>query len=216
METKELIGKKYGRLNVEGFEIERKQGKNRIQSRVYLICKCECGTEVRARKDSVLSGAIVSCGCNRREKAHYSGIKHAQSCITHNMSKTRLYGIWRSMKSRCYNKTCGGFQNYGGRGVTVCDDWKNSFEKFKDWAISNGYKDNLSIDRINVKGNYEPTNCRWITMLDQQSNKTTNHYITYQNKTLTLSQWSRELNIPISTIFNRIRRGKSLVEILTK
>lgn len=171
MRTEDVVGKKFGRLNVEGFEIEKIQGKNRIHSRVYLICKCECGADVRARKDSVLSGAIVSCGCNRREKAHYSGIKHAQTCITHNMSKTRLYGIWRSMKSRCYVKTSGGFEYYGGRGITVCNEWKNDFIAFKDWAINNGYSNNLSIDRINVNGNYEPSNCRWITMAEQQKNR---------------------------------------------
>lgn len=212
MKTEEMLGKKYGRLLITGFESEIKNG----HYRTYLLCKCDCGADVRIRKDGVLNGAVVSCGCNKKEKAHFSGLKHAQSCITHGMTKTRLFSIWRSMKARCYNKTCGGFQNYGGRGITVCDDWKNSFEKFRDWAISNGYKDNLSIDRINVNGNYEPSNCRWVTMLDQQSNKTTSHYITYQNKTLTLSQWSRELNIPTSTIYNRIRRGKSLGEILGK
>ena len=212
MKTEEMLGKKYGRLLITGFENENKNG----HYRTYLLCKCDCGADVRIRKDGVLNGAVVSCGCNKKEKAHFSGLKHAQSCITHGMTKTRLFSIWRSMKARCYNKTCGGFQNYGGRGITVCDDWKNSFEKFRDWAISNGYKDNLSIDRIDVNGNYEPSNCRWVTMLDQQSNKTTSHYITYQNKTLTLSQWSRELNIPITTIYNRIKRGKSIGEIFAK
>lgn len=216
MKVEEMIGKKYGRLLVQGFSVKKTQGKNRVNHRVYLFCRCDCGAEVRARKDSVLIGRIVSCGCNKREKAHYSGLRHAQSCITHNMSKTRLFSIWRSMKSRCYIKTCGGYENYGGRGIKVCKEWKEHFESFRDWAFENGYTDKLSIDRIDVNGNYEPSNCQWITMLEQQSNKTNNHFITYKNKTLTLSQWSRELNIPVSTIYNRLRKNYSLDKVFEK
>lgn len=216
MEAKEMIGKKYGRLLVQGFCVEKIQGKNRIHHRTYLFCKCDCGADVKARKDCVLSGQIVSCGCNKKEKAHYSGLKHVQSCITHNMSKTRLFSIWRSMKSRCYIKSCGGYENYGGRGIEVCKEWKEHFESFRDWALENGYTDKLSIDRIDVNGNYEPSNCQWITMLEQQSNKTTSHFITYKNKTLTLSQWGRELNIPTSTIYNRLRKNYSLDKVFEK
>lgn len=169
--AKEMIGKKYGRLSVTGFESVKIKGKNRTYNRIYLFCKCDCGAEVRIRKDGVLSGAVVSCGCNRNEKAHFSGLKHAQSCITHGMTKTRIFGIWKGMRQRCNYKKAKDFHNYGGRGIKVCSEWENSFIAFKDWAIQNGYADNLTIDRINVNGNYEPANCRWITMAEQQKNR---------------------------------------------
>lgn len=169
--AKEMIGKKYGRLSVTGFESVKIKGKNRTYNRIYLFCKCDCGAEVRIRKDGVLSGAVVSCGCNRNEKAHFSGLKHAQSCITHGMTKTRIFGIWKGMRQRCNYKKAKDFHNYGGRGIKVCSEWENSFIAFKDWAFQNGYADNLTIDRINVNGNYEPTNCRWITMAEQQKNR---------------------------------------------
>ncbi len=169
--AKEMIGKKYGRLSVTGFESIKIKGKNRTNNRIYLFCKCDCGAEVRIRKDGVLSGVVVSCGCNRNEKAHFSGLKHARSCITHGMTKTRIYGIWKGMRKRCNYKKAKDFHNYGGRGIKVCSEWENSFIAFKDWAFQNGYADNLTIDRINVNGNYEPSNCRWITMAEQQKNK---------------------------------------------
>lgn len=171
MEAKEMLGKKYGRLLVKDYKVEKVQGKNRINNRVYLLCKCECGTEKFIRKDGVISGLVVSCGCNKKEKAHISGLKHAQSCITHGMTKTRLFRIWTGMKSRCFYKKGKDYKHYGERGITVCKEWQNNFLSFKEWAYANGYSDNLTIDRINVDGNYEPANCRWITMAEQQKNR---------------------------------------------
>ena len=142
--AKEMIGKKYGRLSVTGFESVKIKGKNRTYNRIYLFCKCDCGAEVRIRKDGVLSGAVVSCGCNRNEKAHFSGLKHAQSCITHGMTKTRIFGIWKGMRQRCNYVKAKDFHNYGGRGIKVCSEWENSFIAFKDWAFQNGYADNLT------------------------------------------------------------------------
>ena len=171
MEAKEMLGKKYGRLLVTGFESVRIKGTNRTHNRVYLFCKCECGADVRARKDSVLSGQIVSCGCNRIEKAHYSGLKHAESCKTHGMTNTRIFRIWVGMRKRCSYQKGKDYKHYGERGITVCKEWESNFIAFKEWAFANGYSDNLTIDRINVDGNYEPSNCRWITMAEQQKNK---------------------------------------------
>lgn len=171
MKAEEMIGKKYGRLLVQGFKVEKIQGKSRIHNRVYLICKCECGCLKTVRKDGVVSGQVVSCGCNRNEKAHYSGLLHAKSCITHNMTNTRIFRIWVGMRQRCSYKRGKDYKNYGGRGIKVCAEWDNDFVSFRNWAFNNGYSDNLTIDRINVNGNYEPSNCRWITMAEQQKNR---------------------------------------------
>lgn len=122
----------------------------------------------------------------------------------HNLRHSRIYSIWCDMKRRCYNKKRKNFKNYGGRGITVCNEWKNNFLSFYNWSIKNGYKDNLTIDRIDVNGNYEPSNCMWANKKAQNNNKRTNHYITYSGKTKTLKQWSEELNLNYDALRNRI------------
>lgn len=125
----------------------------------------------------------------------------------HNESITRLHNTWRSMKSRCYNKNNIRYSRYGGRGIIVCEEWKNSFISFRNWALENGYADNLTIDRINNNGNYEPLNCRWATNKIQSNNRRTNHYITYKGKTQSLMAWSEELNFNYETVKRRLARG---------
>lgn len=112
----------------------------------------------------------------------------------HGMSRTRLYKIWTDMKTRCNNPNTPYYYNYGARGISVCKEWSD-FEPFMEWSLDNGYTDKLTIDRINVNGNYEPENCRWITNLEQQSNRQSNHFLTYDGKTQTISQWADELGI---------------------
>lgn len=119
-------------------------------------------------------------------------------------SYTRLYTIWVDMKDRCFNKNGKAYRNYGQRNITVCDEWKHNFRSFKQWALSNGYTDKLTIDRINNDGNYEPSNCRWVDNIVQQNNKRNNHYITYKGETKTLSQWSKIIGIPKDTLRRRI------------
>ena len=111
--------------------------------------------------------------------------------------------IWQNMKTRCNNAKSPSFGRYGGRGIVVCDDWRN-FENFKEWATANGYQENLTLDRVDVNGNYEPTNCRWITNAQQQLNKRTNHLITYNGKTQTIKEWSNELGMNYTTLSSRI------------
>lgn len=116
----------------------------------------------------------------------------------------RLYNIWRNMKQRCYNKNHAKYKNYGGRGIQVCDEWRTDFMLFYNWAINNGYKDNLTIDRIDVNGNYEPDNCRWATPKQQSRNTTKNRYYTINNETHCLSEWCEILNLNYKTIYARI------------
>ena len=132
----------------------------------------------------------------------------------HGCSGTRLYHIWENMKKRCKNKNDHHYHNYGGRGITVCQEWNNSFCAFRLWALSNGYSNDLTIDRIDVNGNYEPLNCRWITQQEQSKNLRKNIRLTYNGKTQIISDWARYLNIDVHTIGYRHRQGWSDKECL--
>lgn len=120
---------------------------------------------------------------------------------------TRLYRIYNAMKTRCYNGNFPAYKWYGGRGITICDEWKNDFKAFYDWALSNGYRDDLTIDRIDVNGNYEPKNCRWVDNYTQSNNRRNNHYINLFNETHTLKEWSDRFKISEKTVRDRLRRG---------
>lgn len=145
-------GKKYGRLTVL-YETEEKQGTNKIW-----MCKCDCGSVVKVNTGR-LGKTTFSCGCYRTDKIR-----------THNMSNTRIYNIWILMKRRCNNPNVSGYENYGGRGIKVCDEWEE-FEPFYSWAMDNGYSDDLSIDRVDNDGDYNPSNCRWATNTEQVNNR---------------------------------------------
>lgn len=153
------------------------------------LCQCDCGNTVEVKRAHMRKGHIKSCGCMKGNP-------------THKMTKTRLHNIWLRMKSRCYYSKDIEYKRYGARGITVCKEWRNSFETFRDWALANGYTDNLSIDRIDVNGNYEPSNCRWATVLEQACNKRNNHFLTIDGERLTLSQWQRKYGIKSSTMGN--------------
>ncbi len=158
------------------------------------LCKCDCGKEVRVLSYRLLRGYKISCGC------HY---KHYE---THGMHDTRLYRIWAGMKSRCTIPTATGYENYGGRRIKFCDEW-NDFEPFRDWALSNGYRDNLSIDRKDNNGNYEPENCRWATELEQQNNKSNNHLVEINGVVKNMKQWCKEYNLNYDTFRTRLNKG---------
>lgn len=123
---------------------------------------------------------------------------------THGGTGTRLYRIWQNMKARCYRESARGYENYGGRGISICQEWKDDFLSFKNWAYSNGYNESLTIDRIDVNGDYSPNNCRWVTNKEQQNNRRDNRIYEYGRKTLTLSQWSELLGINYKTLEKRI------------
>lgn len=201
-----LSGKTFGRLNV----LEYAYSKN---SRRYWKCKCKCGNVVYISTNDIKNNHTKSCGCLRKEVAKKNFI---ESHTTHNLTNTRLYNIWRSMKKRCYLKTHQAYKDYGGRGIKVCDEWKNDFMSFYNWAIENGYKEGLTIDRINNNGNYEPSNCRWTTLKEQQFNKRNNIFLTYNNETKNIYEWSAITGIKYCTIWWRYKIGWKIEDILER
>lgn len=135
----------------------------------------------------------------------------------HGKTKTRLYRIWFNMRCRCHKKDFVDYPRYGGRGIAVCDEWLNSFPPFYEWAMANGYREDLTLDRIDNDGNYEPSNCRWVDTKVQNNNTRRNHYITYNGETLTLAQWSERCGINKNTLQARIcKYGWSVERALTE
>lgn len=124
---------------------------------------------------------------------------------THGFSKTKLYKIWLNMKSRCYNKTATRYERYGGRGIFVCDEWKNNFMNFYNWACNNGYIEGLSIERIDINDGYYPQNCKWITKSEQSKNTCRTHLITYNHETKCVEDWCKELGLKSNTILERAK-----------
>lgn len=134
----------------------------------------------------------------------------------HGKRNTRLFRIWSNMKSRCYNSNFPDYKNYGMRGISICDEWINDFMSFHTWAIDNGYKENLTIDRIDVNGDYCPKNCRWVTLYQQSINKRTNHFVVLNGVRKTLQEWCDEFGINRKTVCDRLRRGWDIQTALTK
>ena len=170
MRKKDLTGKRFGRLTVLKEAEERKYGS------VCWICKCDCGKTVIESSRALTQGYAKSCGCLKVEKAKANLPKEKSGSdnpayLHGECGKSRLYSIWQGMKKRCYSKKQINFKYYGGRGITVCDVWRNSFEAFRDWALANGYRNDLTLDRIDPNGNYSPDNCRWATWSQQNKNK---------------------------------------------
>lgn len=135
---------------------------------------------------------------------------------THGGSGTRLYRIWQYMRKRCTNQNAINYERYGGRGITVCPEWQEDFAAFRDWAVANGYRDNLSIDRKDNNGPYSPENCRWATAHEQGNNRRSTHLITYNGETHSIKQWSEITGIAESTIWNRLKAGATPEDALTR
>lgn len=134
----------------------------------------------------------------------------------HGKRNTRLYRIWLQMKNRCYNKRSDRYKDYGGRGIVVCVEWRNSFELFYDWSMSHGYSDELTIDRIDNDGNYEPSNCRWVTIKEQSRNTRNNRSLTLNGETHCLIEWAEITGLGRQCIYNRLRYGWTVEDALTK
>lgn len=194
MKALDLTGQRFGRL------VALRQVQSRARHAMWL-CRCDCGKEIVTRGTGLRYGSSKSCGCARRERLH-------EAITTHGLSggraaTTRLYRIWRNMKQRCYNPKAAKFDLYGGRGVGVCQAWQG-FEAFHAWAIAAGYRDDLTLDRIDPDGNYEPSNCRWATYREQALHTSQTHFLTFRGETLPLSTWANRIGIEPSTLSSRI------------
>lgn len=195
----DLTGKTFGRLTA--IDHERITGKDG-RSRVYWNCTCECGKTVSVESSNLTTGKQLSCGCLKKEQMRHM-------TVTHDKINTRLYGVWNTMKSRCYNKNVYWYKRYGGRGITVCDEWRNDYNAFYNWAIANGYDEAAprgacTIDRIDYNGNYCPENCRIVSQKQQMQNVSTNHNLEYNGEVHCISEWSRITGISPFKIRNRI------------
>lgn len=135
--------------------------------------------------------------------------------LKHGMRNTRIYSIWRAMRQRCFDTNCKNYPKYGEKGITVCEEWANDFCAFNNWSMANGYSDNLTIDRIDVHGNYEPSNCRWVTQKAQQNNRSNNRIIELNGVCHTLGEWSEITGIKSATIWARLKAGWTIEKTLT-
>jgi hypothetical protein len=188
IKAKNISGEKFGKLTA--IKPIEKRG-----NQYYWLCECECGNTKIARCSHLLAGDVKSCGCLQIQKA-----------TTHGLSKTRLYKIYSQMKIRCLNPKNPAYKSYGGRGIKICKEWLKDFKVFYSWAMENGYNDTLSIDRIDVNGNYEPNNCRWVDMKTQCNNRRSNELIEFKGVKHSIAEWAEIYKIKKSVLWARLKK----------
>jgi hypothetical protein len=187
--TIDLTGRTFGKMTVLKYDHSNKNG-------AYWLCECECKNTKIVSAHSLKTGHTASCGC-----LYFS---------VNNQSKERLYRIWKDMLRRCYSPKCKSYRIYGGRGIVVCEEWKIEYSIFKEWAMSSGYSNKLTIDRIDSNGNYEPSNCKWSTYKEQENNSSNNRVIEYGGASHSVAIWAEILGLSYPTLISRIRRGWSV------
>lgn len=206
-----LVGQRFGRLVVV-----EEAGKDN-QGNIMYLCKCDCGNEITVRGYSLRNGDCKSCGCLRKEAS-------SKRNTTHGYSNEKLYSVYRDMLSRCYNPKHKSYFRYGGRQenpITVCEEWLNSYESFRDFMLSQGYDEYApsyenTIDRIDNSKGYSPDNCRVVTMKVQSLNKSSNHIITYKGKQTTVTEAAEDKGLTNHQVFNRLNKGWTMKRALTQ
>jgi len=188
----DMAGKTFGRLTV--FERVENQGRDAMWR-----CLCECGLETIVRGSHLRGGRTASCGCLMRERISESNSTHGQSCA-------KLYSVLMGMRRRCSDPNQAAYKDYGGRGIFVCDEWKTDAKAFLDWAHTNGYREDLTIDRIDNDGNYSPENCRFVDRPTQCNNRRSNRWLEYRGTLYTLAQLARLSGLRAGTIYARLHR----------
>lgn len=194
-----MLGVRQGKLTVIKYA-----GRNKHNEATWL-CKCDCGKEIVVRGGHLREGQKACQQCALIEKN--------KSSAKHHMSRSKLYNTYYAMLKRCYTPSCASYGRYGGRGISVCDEWRNAengFLNFAKWANSHGYSEDLSIDRIDVDKGYSPDNCRWVTMAEQASNRSNTPFVTYNGETHALSEWAKKLDIPRKNLYCRLKSGWSV------
>lgn len=204
----DLTGKTFGMLKVLG----RDPGKTDSSRSCYWLCECQCEnkTIVSRSTSNLKQGTISNCGCLNRQRL----VEQSNSLKKHGMSNSPLFHIWTGMRYRCYNPNSPIYAHYGGKGICICDEWKDDFKSFYDWSIANGYKKGLTIDRIDYNGDYCPENCRWITNEQQQRNKSNVPLYEYKGRMFTTGQFEEFLGvIKRGYVLYRVKRGMTLEQI---
>lgn len=197
-------GERFGMLTVQ-------EESSPINKRRTFICKCDCGNTVKRSLKALKKNSISSCGCYHA--AYNNSPRPERQSENHEFVKTRLYSIWCDMKKRCYSKKSRAYKWYGAKGVIVCSEWKNRFLSFREWALNNGYSDDLTIDRKDSDGNYEPGNCRWIPLSEQNKMKD-NRRVDFNGKFISVSELSRLTRKPYTTLIGRLNRGLTVKEAI--
>ena len=187
----DLTGARFGKLTV----IEQAESKN---GKTRWACLCDCGVTTCVRSSHLRNGRAKSCGCSAFGN---------DNSTKHGMYGTRIYTSWCQMKARCLNPKATNYKNYGARGITVYKEWVDNFAAFRDWAVTHGYADNLTLDRVDVNGNYCPENCRWATPKEQGNNRRDNKLLTYKGETRTQQEWAELKGLTKGTLYGRLRRG---------
>lgn len=202
----DLTGMRFGRLVVlcRGKDYVSKSGRKRVQ----WTCLCDCGNIKDVLSDNLVGEKACSCGCLRKEIT-------SRRQTSHGKSKSKLYGVWSSMKSRCYNSHNKHYSDYGERGVTVCDEWRNSYESFESWSLGNGYTSGMTIDRIDNNSGYSPDNCRWADRATQANNRRSNRLIVYNGETHNLTEWAQITGVNYKLLHRRLSDGWSVERALT-
>lgn len=195
----EMTGRRYGMLRVLGASPDRILPSGKKES--MCLCECDCGKIKAIRVASLKNGNTKSCGCYRNKCS--SERMHARA--THGLGGTKIYGVWKCMIDRCQNPNNKSYKNYGGKGVDVCSEWQD-VNVFVEWALMSGYKDGLTLERVNNNQGYYPDNCIWADRYVQNNHTSRNHLLTYMGRTQTMAQWSRELGLSYSAIKTRINR----------
>lgn len=203
----DLVGKKFNRLLVVEYHHTSSYGTK------YYRCKCDCGNTTISCGYMVANGRIKSCGCLRKESL-------TKLITTHNLSKERLYNVWAKIKARCYNKNSHQYNNYGGRGIKMCNEWKNSFLSFYNWSMENGYNKNApkgkcTIDRIDNNLDYEPFNCRWVDMKTQGNNRRTNKYAEYGGEVKTITEWAEHFGYNTAEFLRVYNKFNKIEDVLS-
>lgn len=180
--------------------------------RWHWLCQCDCGKTTIVSSNSLLRGSTRSCGCLNDEQR-----KSGNNRRVHGGCGTRLYRIWKQIRTRCNNPNNSDYKRwYGSKGIKVCSEWDNSFEAFRDWSLANGYNDNLTIDRIDSNDDYEPNNCRWVTWREQSRNTSQNVNVSYNGETHCLTDWANILDVDPQVFRSRLYRGWSIERTLTQ